>query len=334
MSTELAEVQNAVAEMNKVETGLENLRKEYGGIIFPVKTPEGMESAKLARRFIREPRFKVETIRKDAKGPILALGRKLDAEAARITRELMAIEAPIHEQITGEEKRIADEKQARIDAEILRVQSIQGRITEIREAPTAVAAKASATILERIADIERLIIDSSFGEFEQEAQRARSTTHAALRGLYAGAVARELEDERIAAERVELAKLRAAQEERDRADKARRDEEERIAAQERKAYADRIENDRRLEREAFEVEQRQARERQAAEDRRLADERAELAREQEALRVANLPRPAARKRVHNPGSEAIVEVVAHFYSVDKSAARGWIREIDWDTAPA
>lgn len=333
MSTELIEVQNAVAAMSKVETGLEAMRKEYGGMLYPVATAAGMEAAKIARRIIREPRFEVEKIRKAAKAPILALGKKLDTEAQRITRELLLIETPIDDQILTEEKRLETEKQARIDAEVLRVQSIQERIAEMRDAPASVGAACSDDIVAKLADIEGKIIDSSFAEFEQEAVKAKYTTIASLRGLHAAAVARELEDQRISAERLELAKLRAAQEARDKEDAAKRADEERVAREARTAEAIRIANDQRVQREAFEREQQETRERQAAEDRRIADERAELERQQEALRKAT-ERPPARKRIHNPGSEAICEVVAHFYSIDKTMARNWIREIDWERAPA
>jgi colicin import membrane protein len=333
MSTELVEVQNAVAQMNKVEAGLEALRKEYRGVLYPVATAAGMEAAKLARRLIREPRFEVEKIRKAAKAPILALGKKLDSEAQRITRELTLIEAPIDMQITQEEDRIAAEKQARIDAEMARIREIQMRIEDIRNAPALCAAREPDAISVHIFDIQGTVIDASFAEFEQEASKAKDTTLAALRGLHAAAVAREVENARIAAERAELAKLRREQEERERADKVKRDEEERVAREARNAEAVRIAGEHRAQREAFEREQAEARERQAAEDRRIAEDRAKLQREQEALRKAN-ELPPARKNVHNPGREAIAEVVSHFYSVEASTAMRWLREIDWEAVSA
>jgi hypothetical protein len=312
MSTELVEVQNAVAQMNKVEAGLEALRKEYRGVLYPVATAAGMEAAKLARRLIREPRFEVEKIRKAAKAPILALGKKLDSEAQRITRELTLIEAPIDMQITQEEDRIAAEKQARIDAEMARIREIQMRIEDIRNAPALCAAREPDAISVHIFDIQGTVIDASFAEFEQEASKAKDTTLAALRGLHAAAVAREVENARIAAERAELAKLRR---------------------EARNAEAVRIAGEHRAQREAFEREQAEARERQAAEDRRIAEDRAKLQREQEALRKAN-ELPPARKNVHNPGREAIAEVVSHFYSVEASTAMRWLREIDWEAVSA
>lgn len=330
---DLIQVQNSVSAMEKIETGLGQMRDRFVGRTYDVTTTPGMTLAKADRAEVREVRFEVERARKAGKAPLLALGKWADQTAARITAEIFKIEAPIDTVVKAEEARIETEKQDRINAELARVRNIQGRITEIREAPTVVAALQADVILEQIANIDRLIIDSSFAEFEQEAARAKSTTITSLRGLHAAAVARELEDQRIAAERVELAKLRAAQEERDRVDAANRAEQERISTDARNAEMARIAGEQRAQREAFEKEQREIRERQAAEDRRIADDRAELERQQEALRKAN-ERPPARKRVHNPGSEAIVEVVAHFYSVEISMAQSWLREIDWETSPA
>lgn len=330
---DLIQVQNSVSAMEKIETGLAQMRDRFIGRTYDVTTTPGMTLAKADRAEVREVRFEVERARKAGKAPLLALGKWADQTAARITAEIFKIEAPIDNVVKAEEKRIDDEKQARIDAEILRVQLIQERIAELRGAPAACAASHSDVILGHIADIEAKIMDSSFAEFEQEAVKAKYTSLASLRGLHAAAVARELEDQRIAAERVELAKLRAAQEERDRVDAANRAEQERISTDARNAEMARIAGEQRAQREAFEKEQREIRERQAAEDRRIADDRAELERQQEALRKAN-ERPPARKRVHNPGSEAIVEVVAHFYSVESSMAQSWLREIDWETAPA
>jgi hypothetical protein len=101
MSTDLAEVERTIAEISRVETGLAKLRADYFGVVYEVHLSEGLEAARAARRAIREPRFEVEKIRKAGKAPLLALGKMLDAEAARITRELVAIENPIDAQITA-----------------------------------------------------------------------------------------------------------------------------------------------------------------------------------------------------------------------------------------
>jgi colicin import membrane protein len=333
-NTDLVHVQNSVAAMEKIETGLAQMRDRFAGRIYEVDTAPGMTLAKADRAEVREVRFEVERARKAGKAPLLALGKWADQTAARITAEILKIETPIDAVVKAEEDRVAAEKQARIDAEVKRVQLIQERLAEIRGAPAACAASHSDVILGHIGDVEAKIIDSSFGEFEQEAAKAKAATLASLRGLHAAALAREVESERIAQQLEELAVLRKAQDERDRIAKAKREEEERIEREARNAEAIRVAGEQRAQREAFEAEQREARQRQADEDRRIADDRAALAREQEALRMANLPLPAARKNVNNPGSEAIAEVVAHFYSVENSTAWRWLREIDWEALTA
>ena len=112
MSTELTEVTKAVAEFDRVGAGLAELRKQYGNVVYDVTTTAGMNDAKVARAAIREPRYEIERIRKAAKAPILALGKKLDTEAARITSELEKLERPIDGAIKAEEDRKEAEKQA------------------------------------------------------------------------------------------------------------------------------------------------------------------------------------------------------------------------------
>lgn len=318
---DLIQVQNSVSAMEKIETGLAAMRDRFVGRLYDVATAPGMTLAKADRAEVREVRFEVERARKAGKAPLLALGKWADQTAARITAEILKIEAPIDTVVKAEEKRIDDEKQARIDAEVLRVQTIQDRIAEIRNAPAEVAALCSDDIVAKLADIEAKIMDSSFAEFEQEAVKAKYTTIASLRGLHAAAAARELEAERVAAERVELAKLRAAQEERDRADRERRAAEEKTLTDARNLETVRLATEQRLERERI-----------AAEDRRIADERAELVRQTEQLRVANLP--PARAATKQPGSEQIISAVAESFGVTDATARRWIKEIDWEVVPA
>lgn len=371
MSTELDEVTMAVAAINKVESGLAALRETYGGVIFEVTTSAGMEVARAARRAIREPRFEVERIRKAAKAPILALGKKLDAEAARITRELTLIEAPIDEVITAEEARKEREKEQRIAAELARTEEIQRRLDWMRDRPVKAAGKSSAEVLQMIDTLDGYLVDETvFEERLDDAKAVLDVSRAALRGLHVAALDSEAKAEQLKRDQEELAKLRAAEEERQRvaaeerakqeaADKAKRDddaarqavanrlERERIAKEEADAKAIRDAESKRLAAERAENE-RVARERQAdldrqaeeqrianaAEARRIADQQAEVARQQEALRISQLPKPAAKRAKHNPGSEALIDVIAQHYSVDAGVARRWLVEIDWDVVPA
>lgn len=327
MSAEIEQVTLAVAAINKVEAGLNLLRVSYEGVIFEVATTKGLDDAKAARAEIREPRYEVERIRKAAKAPLLAIGKRLDSEAARITAELEKIEGPIHAQIQIEEARKEAEKQARIDEEIRRVTLIQERIAELRGCQTLSPTSGAGLIMDHINDLERIQVDDSFAEFQQQAGDVKATALLKLWKLHVAAVEHQAEQERIKLERAELAKLRAEAEERERVAKALRDYEESIAQAQRNA-----EREEEIARARVHAEElRQAREVLDAENKRLADDRAKLAAEQEALRIANLPKPKPRKA---PTGAELVEVVAKHYGVTAKIALAWLLKIDWSEAKA
>lgn len=345
MSSEIEQVTLAVTAINKVETGLAALRDKYQGVVFEVTTTAGMEAAREARRAVRDPRLEVERIRKAAKAPILALGKQLDSTAARITAELEKIEGPIHGQIQAEEARKEAEKQARIDAEVARVAEIQRRIEGIRAWPVRAATQPSMLVGQMLHNAEAYIIDPAiFEEFTPQATDALTASQAALSQLLTARKAHEAEQDRIKAEREELAKLRAEQADRERlaseaqakveADaKAERDRLESIARAEREAQAAKVAEENRIEREKLAAERAEnerkaaeARAAQEAEAKRLADEAAVLAAREEALRIANLPKPKPRKA---PSGAELVEVLSKHYGVEPRIALGWLLKIDF-----
>ena len=347
MSTELIEVQNAVAEMNRVEAGLVALREKYLGVVYEVATTTGMDDAKAARLAIREPRYEVERVRKAAKAPILALGKKLDTEAARITAELEKIEAPIDQQIKSEEARKEAEKQARIAAEVQRVAAIQERIAYLRGNPVLSAASASSLLADHIADLEQMPVDASFEEFEQQARDAKDAGLKRLADLYAAALEREAEQARLKAEREELARLRAEDAERARvareaqakADaeaKAERDRLAEIARQEQAAEAERLrqeraENDRILK-ERQDALDKQATELAAAQEvaeKKLADERAAFIQQQDAMNAARKSAPRKQKA---PTKGEIIQVLSDHYQQPVETVEGWLKQYAWKDA--
>ena len=85
LDVSIEEVTHAVAEITKMDTVIAELHQKYGKVIFDVDTADGMNSAKDARKEIREPRYLIENLRKEGKRPILALGRQLDARAGEMT---------------------------------------------------------------------------------------------------------------------------------------------------------------------------------------------------------------------------------------------------------
>ena len=352
MSTAITEVQTAVAEFDKVAASIAELKKKYAGVVFDVRTAKGMEEAKKARSAVREPRYEIERVRKAAKAPILKLGKELDDRAKAITSEILAIESPIDEQIKNEEARKEREKQAKIEAELKRVADLQERVAELRGNQMLTPASGSATIAEHMADLERIPVDESFEEFQQQATDAKSAGIARLNDLYAAAVAHEAEQERIKAEREELARLRAEEGKRLAAERERLAEEERKAKAERDAEAAKQAEALRKEREEIakaraeeeqrqaearaklEEEQRLAREKQAAEEHRLAQERADLQRKQEAARraeeeVERQKREQARlASIKKPSDAELIQVLADHYSVPASKVVEWLAAVN------
>lgn len=295
MSTELADVTHAVAEFDRVAAGIAALREKYTGVIYDVKTTGGMKDAKDARLAIREPRYEVERIRKAAKAPILALGKKLDSEAARINGELEKLEAPIDQQIKTEEARKEAEREAKIAAEQKRVARLQERVAELRGNQNLTASSGSKLIAEHLADLEAISVDESFEEMQQQAADAKGAGLKRLADLHIAALAHEAEQDRIRAEREELARLRAEEQKRQAAERARIAEEERVAKAARDAEATRqaeILRRERAENEAREAEARKVRE---AEEARLRQEREEFERTQREAREAEERRLAAER---------------------------------------
>jgi colicin import membrane protein len=236
LAQQLEVVSTALAEFDTISKGFAELRQKHGNVVFDIKTAKGLTAAKAARTEIREPRFKVEHVRIEAKRKILSLGKKLDADAERLTAMIREIEDPIDAQITAEEDRKEQERLAKIEAENRRVAEIQARINnDIRATVTMAAGRTSYEIAAIISELEKLTIDDTFEEFQSVAEEARDAALGRLRQMHAAAVAQEAEQARIRAEREELARLREAEQRRQAEELARVQEAERVARQKREA---------------------------------------------------------------------------------------------------
>ena len=353
MSTELVAVQTAVAEFDRVAAGLADLQARYANVVFDVSTTAGLEEAKTARAIIREPRYAVERLRANAKAPILELGRSLDTRAKEITSKILRIETPIDSQIKADVRRRASvrrrvgvrrrarearkeaEKQAKIAAELKRVADLQARVVELRGCMTLTVASGARLIAEHIVDLENIPVDSTFAEYVDQAVAAKEAGVARLRTLHIAAVEHEAEQERIRAEREELERLRAAEEQRQATER------QRISEENRKALAAREteEAERRRQRA---VEDAERAERIAAENAEITARRAEIERQEreaQAKRDAEeksrrdaealmAPTPVATHKPVMPAqprdAELCAAIVGHF-AVDSMVADYWLR---------
>ncbi|MEY2160445.1 MULTISPECIES: DUF1351 domain-containing protein [unclassified Rhodanobacter] len=351
-----------IAEYTETAAALADLRQRHAGVVYDVTVPKEMRLAKEARAELRGLRTGLEKKRVEIKAPALERCRLIDAEAKRITAELVALEEPIDVQIKAEEARAESERLAKLEAERLRVEAIQQKIQAIRDVPAGLVGKPSVVIAGQLANLQKTVLDEDeLAEHYVTATDALTAAIARVQELLAAQHEHEAEQKRIAAEREELARIRAENE------RLQREAEERRLADERKAAAERAEADRlaqverdrlaaeeraqreaeqaardeaaRAEREAQEAadrarrEQEQAalqaeRERQAEAQRKLDEQAAQLKREREAAAAkAEADRLAAAAkaeadRLANLGlREAAQAVVDCYFGMDESNVR-------------
>ena len=96
-----------LVKYSATEAGLAALRTELAGKTYDLKTTKGDQAARADRLRCVTLRTTLEKRRKDFKAPALAYGKLIDTEAARITAEIEALEAPIDAQIKADEQRRA-----------------------------------------------------------------------------------------------------------------------------------------------------------------------------------------------------------------------------------
>lgn len=273
-----------IAEYNQTAAALTELRARYVRE-YDLSTTSGMTEAKAARATIRGYRVALEKTRVEIKAPALERTRLIDAEAKRITAELLAIEDPIDAAIKAEEQRKADEKAAKERAEAARVEAIKLRIAYFSDRFIAASNRDSKTIQAILDDVKEAKLDEQdYQEMLPAAVAAKIAAIEKLEDMRDERLAYEAEQERIKAEqeaesariqaeREELARLRAAEEERQAeerriAEAASRDAEAKLAAERQRQEAEL-----RAQREQQEREAREAKALRDAEEARIRAER-------------------------------------------------------------
>lgn len=366
----LPPVERAIVALSfeTVKAEVSKLATQYADIT-AIANKAGRAQAHAAAMTLKNRRVEIQHRAKEVREDAVAFQKEVIAKG----NELAALIEP-------EEQRLLklrdewDEEQARIkreaaEAEMRRKQAHEARISDIRAAANAAAGKPSAEIKQYIAALEEAdVSESAFEEYAPIAGRAQAETLDKLRTMLAEAEAREAEQarikaeqeadaQRLAAEREELARLRAEaevrrQEEERKAAEVRKIEEARMAAeraeiarqreaQEAKAKAEREELDRqaeelRAQQEAIRKQQEEA----AAEAKRLEDERIAAERraaeekaraEREAAERAEADRRAKEEAANRRAREAsppeagdVVQLVADHYRISEQAAHNWL----------
>ena len=264
-----------IVEYSPTEAALTTLSEQYSGVTYDVTTTAGMTEAKYARSIIKGYRTALEKKRVELKAPALERSRLIDAEAKRITAELVKLEDPIDEQIKVEETRKEQEKAAKAEADRQRIANTIGKIEQIKSVAANVTAMKSGEVANVIMRLEKLEVgDDEYQEFRPMAQDAKISALQQLSDILTDKLTQEADAERAEGERLaEEARLQAEHQERERLAKI---ESERLAAEQERLDAERAA----FEAEKAEVARRQAeddriaREAREAEENRLAEERA------------------------------------------------------------
>lgn len=243
----MALVKSSLKEFDAVEAGLAKLRKKYENVVFDVSTTKGMKQATEARMAIREPRYAVKAALDAAKKPLNELKADVTARAEAITAEIMKLETPIHEQIQAEEKRKADEKEAREAANRARVLDITERISAMRQMVARAGECRTAERVSIILEGLKAVSLEGMDEFDGEARRVHAEGVASIESILAvkqaderereeRRLAQAAEEQRLAEERAELERQRQEQAERERVAAAALAEQQAALAREREEF--------------------------------------------------------------------------------------------------
>lgn len=174
-----------VAIYSATEAEIGRRIEQYGKVVPDCSTKEGLAFAKEARAAFREPRILIEEIRSEKKKPFLEIGRLIDSEAKRITALVAPHEKTWDDAIKADENRKEQERIAKAQAEIRRIETIRKRINEIERAPiNALGFDDSEQIKVLMIKIVSLVIDDLYAEFEDEAKAKKAVTIEQLRSLY------------------------------------------------------------------------------------------------------------------------------------------------------
>lgn len=316
-----------IAEYTETAAALADLRQRHAGVVYDVTVPKEMKLAKEARAELRGLRTGLEKKRVEIKAPALERCRLIDAEAKRITAELVALEEPIDVQIKTEEARAETARLEKLEAERLRVEAIQQKIQQIRDVPGSLVGKPSVIIAGRLAElrktaldeaelgadyltatdalaaaisrVEQLLAAQQEADAEKKRQAERDAEMEAMRTKMAEQ--QRLIDEAEEAKRVEAARLEQVERDRTMAEErarqaaaqAERDEAARIEREEQDRVRAELFAADRVRRELEEAALQAERDRQAAEQKKLDEQAAKLKREKaEAAKKAEADRLA------------------------------------------
>lgn len=230
----IASVQSSVALFDKIRAGIAAIQAAHpANLAIDVTTPAGMKQAIAGRAAWRTPRIALGKARQEAKAPVLALGRQIDAFAASVEAQLRVGESHYDGMIEAEEQRRERVRAEQARAEQARIDGLRARVAAIGAIAQRAVGMSPQGIEEQIAELERTEI-SGFDEYAGMAYEAKDGALRALRELHASAVQRQQQAARLAqleAENLERQRREAAErEQREQRERVLREAEAKMSA--------------------------------------------------------------------------------------------------------
>lgn len=188
-----------IVEYSQTDAALASLREKYLAIP-DANTEEGYAFLKDGIKELTGLRTKLEAARKAAKEPHLQAGRILDAEAKRITAELVALEDPMKVAKKEVDDRVERERQERIAR-------LQKKVDAIVAMPSQVRGKSSQEITDMLDRVGEIDATHDFYDLTKEAVAARQTALDELTQMLGDRLEFEVAEEarqKAEAERAEL----------------------------------------------------------------------------------------------------------------------------------
>jgi hypothetical protein len=232
----------ALARFNVPDAAIAQMADEYLPLkIVDVNDAAGFKAVHEARMVVKNKRVEVEKVRKDLKADALEYGRKVDAEAKRITAMLEPIETHLtaeEEAYQAEKERIKNaarlraeaEARAKAEAEAARIKAEQDAENErLRVEREKLEAERAAIEAERKAAQEKIDAERRLMEAKQAAEQEKLNAERRAIEAEQKRIA-DAEAARVRAEEMEKAKAEAAE-------RAKKETEARIAREAAEAKA-------------------------------------------------------------------------------------------------
>ena len=205
----------ALAVLTGIKPALISLAARYKDVAFDLKTTAGLEAAKAARFDLRENgRFAVQRARDEMKDTLNTTKNTVEATADDLIAIVKSLEDKLDADITArekeiatekaEKKRLADERKARLEADLARILSYVSLAREKNRTAQWLADVG-------IPHVDAMTIDPEVwgDDFGPRATAALKAAKDGLRELHATVLAREQEAARVEEQRIENERVAA-----------------------------------------------------------------------------------------------------------------------------